>query len=94
MFSGFSNIYSEYKKVKLCRLTNLFKYLFKKIYGLKIKKTCIDYCLINMSKTTNKFFGDDQFNETNIIENKNEIKQLANATLNKFWKKIIMLNII
>lgn len=47
-----------------------------------------------MSKKANKFFVDNRFSEIIINKNKNKVKLLANVTLAKFLKKIVMLNII
>lgn len=54
----------------------------------------MDYCLINMSKELNKFFADNQFDETIIKENKNKVRSSANSILDKFLRKIVMFNII
>lgn len=40
------------------------------------------------------FFANNWFGKTIIKENKNKVKPLINVILNKFLKKIVMLNII
>lgn len=52
------------------------------------------YYLINILRKANKFFVDDQFNETIIKENKNIVKLLANTILDEFLREIVVLNII
>lgn len=59
-----------------------------------MKKVQINYCLINMLKSINKFFVDNWFGKTIITKNKDKVKLSANAILNKFLRKIIALNII
>ena len=59
-----------------------------------MKKTWMDYCLINTLGKANKFFTDNWFSETIIKENKNKVKLLVNATLDEFLKKTVALNII
>lgn len=54
----------------------------------------MDYCLINMSGRPNKFFVNDQFDETIIKENKDKVRPSANAKSNKFLRKRVALNII
>lgn len=66
----------------------------KKIWGPKIKKTWMNYCLINTSEKTNKFFINDWFGETIIKENKGKVRPLANATSDRFLKETVILNII
>lgn len=66
----------------------------KKIWGPEIKKTWINYCLFNTSGKPTKFFADDRFGETIIKENKEKVKPLANATLDKFLIEVVVLNII
>ncbi len=66
----------------------------KKIWGPKMKKTWMNYCLINTSGRANKFFVDDRFSETIIKENKDKVRPSANATSDKFLKETVMLNII
>ena len=54
----------------------------------------MDYYLINMSGKANKFFADDWFGETIIKKNKDKVRPLTNAILDKFLKETVMLNII
>lgn len=66
----------------------------KKIGGPKIKKTWMDYYLINILEKTNKFFVVDLFVEIIIKENKDKVKLSTNATSEKFLRETVMLNII
>lgn len=68
--------------------------MFKKDIGSRVYKNWINYCFINILERTNKFFIDNQFFETIIKENKNKVKLSVNATLDKFSKEILTLNII
>lgn len=47
-----------------------------------------------MLKKTNKFFINNQFDQTIIKKNKDKIRLSANTILDKFLKEIIALNII
>lgn len=54
----------------------------------------MNYFLMNILERANKFFADNQFDETIIKGNKNKIKLLANPSLDKILREIITLNII
>lgn len=54
----------------------------------------MDYCLINILEKSNKFFADNRFDKTIVKENKKKVRPLANATLNKFLRETVALNII
>lgn len=54
----------------------------------------MDYCPINTLERSNKFFINNWFCKTIIKKNKDKVKLSANATLNKFLKETIALNII
>lgn len=59
-----------------------------------MKKAWMDYYLINTLRKSNKFFTDNWFSKTIIKENKDKVKPLANAILDKFLRKTVILNII
>lgn len=59
-----------------------------------MKKTQMDYCLINTLGKANKFFADDWFGEIIIMKNKDKVKPLVNTTSDKFLRETIVLNII
>ena len=54
----------------------------------------MNYCLINILGRVNKFFVNNRFSETIIKKNKNKVKPLANAILDKFLREMVALNII
>ena len=66
----------------------------QKIWGPEMKKTWIDYYLINMSGRANMFFADDQFGKIIIKKNKDKVRLSANATSDEFLRETVMLNII
>lgn len=47
-----------------------------------------------MMGKTNKFFTNNQFDETIIKENKNKVRPSTNVILDKFFRKTVVLNII
>lgn len=59
-----------------------------------MKKTWINYYLINILKRSNKFFVNNWFDKTIIKKNWNKVRLLTNTILDKFLKEIIILNII
>lgn len=66
----------------------------KKIWGLEMKKTRIDYYLINTSERVNKYFTKDWFREIIIKKNKDKVRLSANSILDKFLRETVALNII
>lgn len=54
----------------------------------------MDNSLINTLEKANKFFADNQFNETIIKGNKDKVRLSANTTSDKFLRETIALNII
>lgn len=62
--------------------------------GQEVKEALIDYCLINMSGKTNKFFANNWFGETIIKKNRDKVRPSANITLDKFLRKTVISNII
>lgn len=52
------------------------------------------YYLINIIKKVNKVFTNNWFGKITIKDNKNKIKPLANAILDKFLRKTVMLDLI
>lgn len=72
----------------------MLNYLFKKDIRFKNKKAWIDYYLINILRRINKFFINDKFGKTIIKKNNDKIRLSANTILNKFLRKIVILNII
>ena len=59
-----------------------------------MRKTWIEYYLINTSGKANKFFANDWFGEIIIKKNKDKVKPSANAISDEFLREIIVLNII
>lgn len=54
----------------------------------------MNYCLINISGKANKFFANNWFGKTIIKKNKNEVRLLAIAILDKYLRETITLNIL
>lgn len=67
---------------------------FKKLWKKEIKDVWLQSCLINISRRPNKFVSDDQFGETIIMLNKQNINPSANAKLDEFFRETILQNIL
>ncbi len=66
----------------------------KKIWKPELKKTWLNYCLINLSGKPDKFMANDQFDERIVLFNKIKVCPSANVSTNKILKKIILMNVI
>ncbi len=67
---------------------------FKKLWKKEIKNAWFYFCLINISEQPNKFVPNDQFKETIIILNKQNINPSANAKSDEFFQETISQNVL
>lgn len=69
----------------------IFAY-FKKLQKKKMKNVQLQSYFINIFEQLNKFIPDNQFRETIIILNTQNINSFINAKSNEFFQKIILQN--
>lgn len=59
-----------------------------------MKKVWLKFCLINISSQPNKFVPNDEFGETIILFNKENMNPSINAKSDQFLRKTVLQNIL